>query len=180
MVWGYIGQVGWAGVVPSRAMGIIITLRAAAAINMVPCGATVWALWKILNLASSFISNMVWGCLEQIGQAAGDNVGARAVVTVLSVAGATGFVISGSSICFLWRTSVYVINLGVLAVGYDALSVVCLDHPVFYLCVNQVIEAKTVIYDISIPVGYYWGLIGRARLLVFYLPTEQVSKTVVL
>ena len=166
--------------VPSKTMGITITLRAAAAINMVPCVATVWALWKILNYASSFISNMVWGCLEQIGQAAEDNVGARAMITVLSVAGATDFVICGSSICFLWRTSVYVINLGVLAVGYNALSVVCLEHSVFYLCVKQVIEAMTVIYDIFIPVGCYWGPIGRARLLVFYLPTEQVSKAVML
>ena len=123
---------------------------------------------------------MVWGCLEQIGQAAEGNVGARAVVTVLSVAGATDFVICGSSICFLWRTSVYVINLGVLAVDYNALSMVCLEHSVFYLCVKQVIEAMIVIYDIFIPIVCYWGPIGHARLFVFYLSTEQVSQAVLL
>ena len=93
MVWGCIGQVGWDAVVSSRTMGIVITLGAAAVINLVPSVVIVWAFRKILSYTCSFISNMVWGCLEQIGQAAEDNVGTRAMVTVLSVAGATDFVI---------------------------------------------------------------------------------------
>ena len=110
-------------------IGIIITLGAAAVINFVHPVATA-CFWKIL-----FNRKVVWGCLELV---AGDNVGARAVVTVLSVVGATGFVIGGS--CFPWRIPVH-------AVGYDALSLVYLDHFVPFQLVHLQLNSKIVSRD---------------------------------